>query len=255
LSIPRSLPRPVVVEEVSQGGVPAARGRTVLTPGRPDACCRRMPEGSGGLCCCGALLQAVMAQIRWGAWQIRRADMPWPRSGCLWRGAGYMPASPNSLTHGAAGSPGRAGIGLRPNEPSSPRFHAPDGSALPKRRRRRTRHRSAVAVLSALSARIDLVIASRSGSRSAHGCLTSQTITSTTAAACSDADHGVRQHRLGDARRSGALPVAVVPDHRAGPGRYSQPSHDRMKVSRPALIPRALLRHYSRHRLENKKKT
>ena len=99
--------------------------------------------------------------------------MPWPPSGCLWRGAGYMPASPNSLTHGrdlaqATGQPAERPE-ARPSrnwpspEPSSQRFHAPDGSARPDRRRRRTRHRSAVAVLSALSARIDLVIASRSG--------------------------------------------------------------------------------------------
>jgi hypothetical protein len=68
-----------------------------------------------------------------------------------------MPASPNSLTpgtgprpghrptRGVAGSPGRAGIGLRPNPALHDSTHrtvqpCPDG------RRRRTRHRSAVAV-------------------------------------------------------------------------------------------------------------
>src|SRR6478752_2305303 len=65
--------------------------------------------------------------------------MPWPPSGCLWRGAGYMPASPNSLTHGrdlaqATGQPAERPE-ARPSrnwpspEPSSQRFHAPDGSA------------------------------------------------------------------------------------------------------------------------------
>ena len=84
-----------------------------------------------------------------------------------------MPASPNSLTHGrdlaqATGQPaeglkpGRAGIGLRPNPALNDSTHR-TVQPCPDRRRRRTRHRSAVAVLSALSARIDLVIASRSG--------------------------------------------------------------------------------------------
>jgi hypothetical protein len=95
-------------------------------------------------------------------------------AGCLWRGAGYMPASPNSLTHGrdlaqGTGQPAerpeaRSGrIGLRPN----PALHDSTHRTIqpcPDRRRRRTRHRSAVAILNALSARIDLVIAIWSGS-------------------------------------------------------------------------------------------
>jgi hypothetical protein len=44
-------------------------------------------------------------------------------------------------------------------EPSSPRFHAPDVQPCPDDADDAPRHRSAVAILNALSARIDLVIA------------------------------------------------------------------------------------------------
>ena len=51
------------------------------------------------------------------AWQIRRADMPWPAR-LLWRGAGHMPASPNSLTHGRDLAQGTGQPAERPEAPA-----------------------------------------------------------------------------------------------------------------------------------------
>ena len=143
-----------------------------------------------------------------------------------------MPASPNSLTHGrdlaqATGQPAERPE-ARPSknwpspEPSSQRFHAPDGSARPDRRRRRTRHRSAVAVLSALSARIDLVIASRSGAWGAGSGL-------------DRADRAARPRAPGHARRAAPAPVP-----RAGEPRPVRCAHARSKP--PLRPPRAPLR-------------
>lgn len=85
-----------------------------------------------------------------------------------------MPASPNSLTHGRDLAQGTGQPAERPEAPAeqelafartNPALHDSTHRTVqpcPDRRRRRTRHRSAVAVLSALS-RIDLVSSSRSG--------------------------------------------------------------------------------------------
>ena len=77
------------------------------------------------------------------AWQSSSSGHAMAPSGCLWDGAGYMPRiaelpDPRTGTSPRAPANPRSGLKPRPSrnwpspEPSSPRFHAPDGSALPR---------------------------------------------------------------------------------------------------------------------------
>jgi hypothetical protein len=88
--------------------------------------------------------------------------------------SGLHARMPNSLTQGRDLAQGTGQPAEWPEAPAEQELAFARNPALhdsthrtvqpcPDGRRRRTRHRSAVAVLSALSARIDLVIASRSG--------------------------------------------------------------------------------------------
>ena len=55
---------------------------------------------------------------------------PWPASGCLWRGAGYMPASQNSLTHGRDLTQGAGQPAERPEARPSRNWPSPEPPQL-----------------------------------------------------------------------------------------------------------------------------